>query len=67
MNFWHSLAGEVAVELLTADPAGVLEAIAVQNIPLYQVQPTGELTVTFRIRRRDYRKLKALPAAEGKN
>ena len=34
MNFWHSLAGEVAVELLTADPAGVLEAIAVQNIPL---------------------------------
>ena len=47
MNFWRSLAGEVAVELLTADPAGVLEAIAVQNIPLYQVQPAGELTVSF--------------------
>ena len=65
MNFWHSLAGEVTVELLTADPAGVLEAIAVQNIPLYQVQPTGELTVTFRIRRRDYRKLKALTRRRG--
>ena len=53
MTFWRSLSGEVLVELVTADPAGSLAAIAQMGLPIRQVLPVGELTLSFRIRRQD--------------
>lgn len=65
MNLWQSLAGEVTARLLTADPMGALEAIAKQDIPLTHIEPTGELTLTFRLRRSDYQQLKKLTQSRG--
>lgn len=65
MNIWQSLAGELEAELLTADPAGALCAIARANIPLSQVTLSGELTLVFRLSRRDYGRLHRLVAKRG--
>ena len=65
MSFWRSLAGELEAELLTADPPGSLRAIAREDIPLSHVLLTGELTLTFRVRRGDYGHLRSLCRRRG--
>ena len=65
MNFWRSLDGEIQVELVTADPAGALAAIAKAGIPIRQVLPQEELTLSFRVRRRDLKRLNRLAAKRG--
>lgn len=65
MTFWRSLSGEVLVELVTADPAGTLAAIAQMGIPISQVLPQEELTLSFRARRRDLNALERLAAKRG--
>ena len=65
MNIWHSLEGRVEVELLTADPSGVLEAIVREGIPVTNVLPEKELTLSFQIRRVHLVKLSALTLRRG--
>ncbi len=65
MNIWHSLEGRVEVELLTADPSGALEAIVREGIPVTNVLPEKELTLSFQIRRVHLVKLSALTLRRG--
>ena len=65
MTFWRSLSGEVLVELITADPAGSLAAIAQMGLPIRQVLPEGELTLSFRIRRQNLKALNGLAVKRG--
>ena len=65
MTFWRSLSGEVLVELVTADPAGSLAAIAQMGLPIRQVLPVGELTLSFRIRRQDLKAMNGLAVKRG--
>ncbi len=65
MNFWRSLDGEIQVELVTADPAGALAAIAKEGISICQVLPQEELTLSFRLHRRDLKVLSRLAAKRG--
>ena len=65
MNFWRSLDGEIQVELVTADPAGALAAIAQTGIPIRRVLPQEELTLSFQARRRDMKTLGRLAAKRG--
>ena len=65
MNFWRSLDGEIQIELVTADPAGALAAIAKEGIPIRQVLPQEKLTLFFRLRRRDLDALDRLAEKRG--
>lgn len=65
MNIWSSLSGELEAELLTADLLGSLRAIAQEGISLSRVLPAGELSISFRLRRGDYRKLRRLCRRRG--
>lgn len=65
MNIWHSLEGQVEIELMTADPPGALEAIVKEGIPVISVLPVNELTLSFRIRRAHIPKLSALMLRRG--
>ena len=65
MTFWRSLSGEVLVELITADPAGSLAAIAQMGLPISKVLPQEELTLSFRARRRDLKILERMAAKRG--
>lgn len=65
MNIWHSLEGQVEVELVTADPPGALEAIVQGGIPVTNVLPVNELTLSFQIRRVHLSKLFALALRRG--
>ena len=47
MNLWHSLEGQLELELLTADPAGALCAFSA--VPLTRVQPESPLLLRFRM------------------
>ena len=63
MNLWHSLEGQLELELLTADPAGALCAFSA--VPLTRVQPESPLLLRFRIRRTDLPKAVALAQRRG--
>ena len=65
MTFWRSLSGEVLVELMTADPAGSLAAIAQAGLSIRQVLPQEELILSFRARRQDLNALERLTAKRG--
>ena len=51
MKLWTSLTGLIQAELLTADPAGALCAIADAGIALRDVTPEGELCLRFSVAR----------------
>ena len=65
MTFWRSLSGEVLVKLVTADPAGALAAIARTGLPIRQVLPEEELTLSFRVRRQDLKAMNGLAVKRG--
>jgi len=67
MDYLKSLTGMVTVELISAYPAGSLASIADMGIPVFSVQAVDELTVHFRIQRKDYRKLKKHTEKRGEN
>lgn len=52
--------GMLRVELTGAETERSLSAINERHIPLFHVDRSGELTVSFWIRRGDYRKVSAL-------
>lgn len=49
MGFWRSLAGTVTVQLTGADLAGSLRALSSRDIPVFQAESTGELTMTAQL------------------
>lgn len=65
MDLWKSLAGMVEVELTSAEPEAALGAISTRGIEIFRVEQKGELTMRFRIRRKDYGMLVALCEKRG--
>lgn len=65
MKLWTSLSGSIRAELLTADPAGALDAMADAGIVLTDVCPEGMLCLRFSVSRPDFFGLEALAAKRG--
>ena len=65
MDLWRSLSGIVEVKLTSADPACSLREINMANIPIFDVIWLDDLTVRFRLRRIDYRRMKRLTIRKG--
>ena len=65
MKLWTSLTGLIQAELLTADPAGALRAIADAGIALRDVTPEGELCLRFSVARPSYGRLLRLTRRRG--
>ena len=65
MKLWTSLTGLIQAELLTADPAGALCAIADAGIALRDVTPEGELCLRFSVARPSYARLLRLSRKRG--
>ena len=65
MKLWTSLTGLIQAELLTADPAGALCAIADAGIILRDVTPEGELCLRFSVARPSYGRLLRLTRKRG--
>lgn len=65
MNFWRSLAGMVDCELTSADPGIALDAVSRAGITLYQVETDGELSLRFRLARKDWARLWAVCVRRG--
>ena len=52
MDFWQSLGGMIVLQIIAADPAGVLSALHEHGIPLANVLFVDELTVQMHINRK---------------
>lgn len=65
MDVWSSLFGMVTVELTSAEPTQAMAQCNRMGIALFGVVWVDGLTVRFRLRRSDYRKLKALVQRRG--
>lgn len=65
MDLWQSLAGQLHLELTSAELEEALGAYAARNIPLLQLQRQGELSCRFWIHRRDYEALQSLARRRG--
>lgn len=65
MDLWKSLAGMVEVELTSAEPEAALGAINGKGIELFDIRQKTELTLEFRVRRRDCRTLSRLCERRG--
>ena len=65
MDLWRSLGGMVAVELTSADPAGLLRVIADQDILIFRVEWLSELTLRCEIYRQNLEKLRKIIKVRG--
>lgn len=65
MNFWKSLSGSLEVELTSAALPEAMAQINALGIEIRLPKWKNELTVTFRIPRRHFRRLKALAEKRG--
>ena len=65
MKLWTSLTGVIRAELLTADPAGALDAMASAGITLRDVTPEGELCLRFSVVRSSFGRLLRLAQRRG--
>lgn len=65
MEFWRSLNGVLEVSLTSADIAATLTQIHKQGIVLHDVKQDDFLTITFLIRRQDYKKLDNIAQKRG--
>ena len=54
IGMFKSMSGLMELELTSADPAQTLQNLLGLGIQLFEVHTVSELTVTFRIRRKDY-------------
>ena len=52
--FWKSINSILTVEVVSASPEAVLEAVIQKKIPVFRVEQTDELTFRMEIRRRDH-------------
>lgn len=60
MDFWSSISGMTEVRLTSADPTGAIQAINCAGIELFSTRQEGDLTLRFRIRRSDFRRLRKI-------
>ena len=65
MGFFRSLAGMVTAELTSADLQGSLRAMTDQGIQLLDMAPSGDLSMVFRLDRRDVPALRRIAAKRG--
>ena len=66
MDVWHSIDGMMELTVTSADPAGALTALNCAGIPLFAVdRGEDDLTVRFRIRRKDAYRVKAILERRG--
>lgn len=65
MNFWNSISGMVEVRLTSADPAGALAIINRAGIEIFSACQIGDLTLSFVLRRSDYRRVRRLTRKRG--
>ncbi|MCI7096367.1 MAG: sporulation protein YqfD [Clostridiales bacterium] len=65
MGVFKSMAGMVLLEMTSADVPGTLRGINGLGISVFQIQPLDELTVRFRVYRKDYRRLCRFAQARG--
>ncbi len=65
MGIFKSMAGMVTVELTSADTAGAMQELNNRGIPIFKVNPRGDLAVRFEIYRRDYAAVQRLSARRG--
>lgn len=65
MGLWTSLAGSLCVEITSADIAGFLNAVRLQEITLYDVKKVDTLTIHGIIQRTHYRICKELTERRG--
>ena len=65
MNIFKSMAGMEEVELTSADPGKSLMLAAQAGIHIFETRPISDLTVIFRIRRGDLRKLNSILRKRG--
>ena len=63
MDFWGSVAGMVELELTSADVEGLLGKVNECGIVLYDLRFGDALTAAFRVRRRDYQRIRKLCAS----
>ena len=65
MNFWHSLGGVVLVDLTSADISGLLHALEVQNIPIYDALFIDQMRIQFSLKRKDLSRLQSFVEKRG--
>ncbi len=65
MDLWRSVIGTVTVQIISADPSKVLSLVHSRNIELENVRFVDELTITFTVRRSDWKKIKTLTEKRG--
>lgn len=65
MGLFTSVAGVVEAEITSADIPGMLTAIGKAQIPAFEVQRSGDLSVTLRIARANFPALRALAEKRG--
>lgn len=65
MDLWKSLGGMIEVELTSAEPETALGVINTKGIEIFRVEQISELTLRFRIRRKDHKTLSALSEKRG--
>ncbi len=66
MDIWRSLTGTLQIQLRSADPTGVLKQLSEWGIPIHGITPAEDgITLTFWIRRLDYRPLERLARKKG--
>lgn len=65
MDLWHSLNGLVELEIISADPAASLSRIYNLGIPLENVKFVDELTIRFRVRRQNLKRILVLTETRG--
>ena len=65
MGLFRSASGMVAVELTSADPNRSLQQISEAGVLLFDICEVNGLTLRFRIRRMDYRRVKAIAGKMG--
>ena len=65
MNFWDSAKGLADLKLVSADIAGLLQAISDEGICISAVRSIDELTVECRIKRQDFFRIKEICEKRG--
>lgn len=65
MTIWQSFAGQVQVELVSADLTAATQQIALAGISMYSVTPASQLTLRFTIARRQLHLLEGLVKKRG--
>jgi len=65
MDAWKSMGGMVKVDLTSAEPEEAIRAINAEEIEIFHIQRSGDLTRSFFVRRCDYQKTEAIAEKRG--